>query len=209
MALKRIYRIGIDVGLYSTGLSAVEVDSNGTPIRILNMQSVIHDGGVDPNSNKTADTRKMISGVARRTRRMRRRRKSRLANLDKYLESLGFPITNYGDDTFEPWMLRARLADGYIPDEEQRKYMLSVAFRHIARHRGWRNPYKSVKSLYSVSLDDLSERYDDLCDACQVNPEDGLTPAQIIGDYVASKDGQVAPRIRHSGSKAEAFAPLP
>lgn len=60
MALKRIYRIGIDVGLYSTGLSAVEVDSNGTPIRILNMQSVIHDGGVDPNSNKTADTRKMI-----------------------------------------------------------------------------------------------------------------------------------------------------
>lgn len=203
------YKIGIDVGLYSTGLAAIEVDSNGEPVRILNMQSVIHDGGVDPNSNKTADTRKMISGVARRTRRMRRRRKSRLANLNKYLEELRLPLENYGDDTFEPWMLRARLADGYIQDEEQRKYMLSVAFRHIARHRGWRNPYKSVKSLYNVNLDDLSERYDDLCEACQVNPEDGLTPAQIIGDYLASKDGQVAPRIRHSGSKSEAFAPLP
>ena len=115
------YKIGIDVGLYLTGLAAIEVDSNGEPVRILNMQSVIHDGGVDPNSNKTADTRKMISGVARRTRRMRRRRKSRLANLNKYLEELRLPLENYGDDTFEPWMLRACLADGYIQDEEQRK----------------------------------------------------------------------------------------
>lgn len=203
------YDIGVDVGLYSTGLAAIEVDSNNVPIRILNMESVMHDGGVDPNSNKTADTRKMIAGVARRTRRMRRRRKARLKELDAYLKSLGYPVISYGDDTFEPWMIRARLADGYISDDAERSYMLSVAFRHIARHRGWRNPYKSVKSLYNIGIENLSERYDDLCEACAIRNDGGLTPGQIIADYVADKDGQVAPRIRHSSKKTEAFAPLP
>lgn len=42
------YRIGIDVGLNSVGLAAVEVSDENSPVRLLNAQSVIHDGGVDP-----------------------------------------------------------------------------------------------------------------------------------------------------------------
>lgn len=64
------YRIGIDVGLNSVGLAAVEVSDENSPVRLLNAQSVIHDGGVDPQKNKEAITRKNMSGVARRTRRM-------------------------------------------------------------------------------------------------------------------------------------------
>lgn len=136
MSKKLDYVVGIDVGLYSTGLAAIEVDSAGNPLRILNMESVIHDGGVDPNSNKTGDTRKLVSGVARRTRRMRRRRRERLRKLDQYLLEHGYPVEEYGDDTLKSWMTRAELADGHIADDEERKAMLSVAFRHIARHRG-------------------------------------------------------------------------
>lgn len=40
------YRIGIDVGLNSVGLAAVEVSDENSPVRLLNAQSVIHDGGV-------------------------------------------------------------------------------------------------------------------------------------------------------------------
>lgn len=38
------YRIGIDVGLNSVGLAAVEVSDENSPVRLLNAQSVIHDG---------------------------------------------------------------------------------------------------------------------------------------------------------------------
>ena len=88
------YRIGIDVGLNSVGLAAVEVSDENSPVRLLNAQSVIHDGGVDPQKNKEAITRKNMSGVARRTRRMRRRKRERFtssicssANLDTPLLS--------------------------------------------------------------------------------------------------------------------------
>ena len=201
------YVVGIDVGLYSTGLAAIEVDSAGNPLRILNMESVIHDGGVDPNSNKTGDTRKLVSGVARRTRRMRRRRRERLRKLDQYLLEHGYPVEEYGDDTLKPWMTRAELADGHIADDEERKAMLSVAFRHIARHRGWRNPYKSVKSLYTVHVEDLSAQYGELCDYCAVNPEDAFTPGQVIAEYIDENQGRPAPRLRKNDEHKD--APLP
>jgi len=51
------YGIGIDVGLNSVGLAAIEVDDSGTPAEILWLQTIVHDGGVDPTANKTAGTR--------------------------------------------------------------------------------------------------------------------------------------------------------
>lgn len=65
------YVVGIDVGLFSVGFAALEIDDAGNPIRILNSMSHIHDSGLDPNNQKTAQTRKAVSGVARRTRRVK------------------------------------------------------------------------------------------------------------------------------------------
>ena len=54
------YRVGIDVGLYSVGLSAIEIDDSSDnpydalPIRLLSTMSYIHDAGVDPQYVKTA-----------------------------------------------------------------------------------------------------------------------------------------------------------
>lgn len=147
------YKVGIDVGLNSIGFCAVEVDDDDYPIRLLNSLVFRHDAGVDPASRKAALTRKNVSGVARRNRRAKRETKKRLVALDRLLsEEFGWPLPNLEDypDPYEPWHARARLLDGYIADDAKRKEMLSIAMRHIARHRGWRNPYMKPASLASL-----------------------------------------------------------
>lgn len=166
---ERRYRVGIDVGLYSDGLSAIEIDDSSDnpldalPIGILSCMSVIHDAGVDPDYAKSADSRKAVSGVARRARRLRKREKQRLAQFDKTLESLGYPAlraealiaglekTNENSTTYMTWNARIQSVRRYIEDESERKLSIAVALRHIARHRGWRNPYSSVLSLNETS----------------------------------------------------------
>jgi CRISPR-associated endonuclease Csn1 len=53
-------------------------------------------------------------------------------------------------DAFYPWRVRAALAERPVKDPAEQRAMVSVAIRHIARHRGWRNPYSSVDSLLLV-----------------------------------------------------------
>lgn len=147
------YKVGIDVGLNSIGFCAVEVDDDDCPIRLLNSLVFRHDAGIDPASRKAALTRKNVSGVARRNRRAKRETKKRLVALDRLLsEEFGWPLPNLEDypDPYEPWHARARLVEGYIADDAKRKEMLSIAMRHIARHRGWRNPYMKPASLASL-----------------------------------------------------------
>lgn len=196
---KRLYRLGIDVGLNSVGLAAIEVDESGMPLRILNAQSVIHDGGVDPQKNKEAITRKKQSGIARRTRRMRRRRKARLARLDNVLERLGFPIVESESLTepFEEWAVRGRLAERYIEDDDERLEDISIAIRHIARHRGWRNPYQRTESLLSSAP--YSDNYAEL--KCRVGSQTGnaidddLTPGELVCQ-VLRRGFDESPRLR-------------
>lgn len=104
MSRKR-YRVGIDVGLYSVGLSAIEIDENtenpldANPIAILNIQSVIHDGAIDPSAEKSADSRKKISGEARRARNLKKpegREKSYLQNC--------LPITAFQFRKLKPFL---------------------------------------------------------------------------------------------------------
>jgi CRISPR-associated endonuclease Csn1 len=158
----RRYRVGIDVGLNSVGLAAVEIDDNGhnllgeIPISILNAQSVIHDGGVDPEQAKSSTSRRATAGVARRTRKLYKRRRNRLEQLDILLQSLGFPIEDVsrlskGTSPYVAWKIRGKLVDQYIAEEDIKKRLISLAVRHIARHRGWRNPYGSVQQLGDLS----------------------------------------------------------
>lgn len=146
----RPYYVGIDVGSYSVGLAAIAIDEDGQPTEILSAVSQIHDSGLDPDKIKSAVTRLASSGVARRTRRLYRRKRRRLVALDRFLENQGWPVESLEEyqDPFLPWKVRAELAAGYIEDARDRETKLSIALRHIARHRGWRNPYTTVKSLY-------------------------------------------------------------
>src|SRR5690625_4678377 len=167
MAKKRVnrsprsYRVGIDVGTNSVGLAAVEVDDNGAPISILSARSQLHDSGV--LEHKTATARLAAPGVARRMRRLRRRRTQRLARLERFFEDQGWQGSSDLKDPYHAWRAREALVTEYIPDTQKRNTLLVDALRHMARHRGWRNPYVRVASLYeprepSPQFRDFKER---------------------------------------------------
>lgn len=145
------YSVGIDVGTHSIGFAAVETNANGDPISLLNAMVQIHDSGLDRTKMKTATTRLAESGVAGRARRLLRRRRKRLVALDRYIESLGWPITEVTPDPRDSWRIRAELASVRISDENERNRKLAIAVRHIARHRGWRNPYSRLENLKTRS----------------------------------------------------------
>lgn len=161
------YNVGIDVGQNSIGFCAIELDKSDNPIRFLNLGVYRHDAGVDPNEQKYATTRLAVSGVARRTRRLIRRRRERLKKLDAFIEKMGWPIIDLEKipDPYYPWVVRAQLADEFISDDVERFAKLSVALRHMARHRGWRSPWTSVESL-KVEQED-SEQFTRLKDNIQ------------------------------------------
>ncbi len=194
------YRVGIDVGLKSIGFCAVEVDENDQPLRLLNSMVFVHDAGVDPNENK-AKSRKLTAGVARRIQRRVRQNRRRLAELDRALsEELNWPLPNLEDfeDPYEPWHTRAELVDHYIEDESERLEALSIAIRHMARHRGWRNPYIKVESLLtpmepSEFLCRLNERVSEALG--REFPADA-TPGQLISAYISAPNYKETTGIR-------------
>lgn len=169
---RRLYRVGIDCGDRSVGLAAIEVDvkSNSAtpsmheildakPKKILNAVSYVHDGSL--YDLKKAVTRKENAGIVRRASRRLQTRKKRLAQLDKLLEDNGFPVQlakdmaanmPKGESPLFQWEIRSYAADDFIENEQERKLALTIAILHIARHRGWRNPYSSVSSLKQLSM---------------------------------------------------------
>ena len=187
------YRVGIDVGLKSIGFCAVEVDRSDQPVRLLNSMVFIHDAGVDPNENKAAKSRKLTAGVARRTRRLYRTRHQRLVNLDRVLsKEFGWPLPDLTSfkDPREPWHVRAGLLEGYIADDAERKEALSIALRHMARHRGWRNPYAKVETLLQPSepSDFLEGLNDRISKALRRAFPADATPGQLVDAYLAHPD---------------------
>ena len=190
------YRVGIDVGTHSTGFCAIEVDDVGYPVGFLSCLTFVHDSGVDPGGRKTATTRRAASGVARRTRRRIRRRRQRLDRLDALLESMGFPLVDLEElaDPRAPWHARARLASGRVSDEERNR-LISIAVRHMARHRGWRSSYARVSTLLvpedpSQLLIELRERVEE---SLGTKLAVDSTPGQVIA---ALLDHQETKKLR-------------
>ncbi len=180
------YRVGIDVGSYSLGMAAIAIDDDGKPTEILSAISLIHDSGVDPDSAKSAATRLATSGIARRTRRLYRRKRKRLAKLDKFISSQGWPLKEFEkyEDPFYPWRVRAELATTAIADQQELGEKLSIALRHIARHRGWRNPYSKVTALYTVT--EPSDAFLAMQEECAKKLGRSIPKTITVGQLVAS-----------------------
>lgn len=149
MTQRKTFTVGIDVGTHSLGCAAIEVDTFGTPTRLLNATVLIHDSGIGPDGSKTATTRLAQRGAARRARRLKNQRRRRLKELDRFMMDRGWPIIALDEqaDPYYPWKVRAQLASEKIIKPAELQAMLSVALSHIARHRGWRNPFESTASL--------------------------------------------------------------
>lgn len=210
------YRVGIDVGSYSLGMAAIAIDDDGKPTEILSAISLIHDSGVDPDSTKSAATRLATSGIARRTRRLYRRKRKRLAKLDKFISSRGWPLKEFEEyeDPFYPWRVRAELATTPITDKQELGEKLSIALRHIARHRGWRNPYSKVTALYTMT--EPSDALVSIQEQCATELGRPIPPTTTVGQLVASmnlgktrlrgEDSLLAARPRQSDNANEIHA---
>lgn len=168
MAKQIQYRVGIDVGKRSVGVAAVQIDApqgasltdvmSALPIKVLNAQSYIHDGGVD--DEKTKATRKANAGILRRNRRRLKAQKRRLEKLDSELSRLGYPVKraieitenlSKGTDPLFPWHTRCSAVEKKIENDAECKLAITICVRHIARHRGWKNPYSRFESLEGLS----------------------------------------------------------
>ncbi|QTG75447.1 type II CRISPR RNA-guided endonuclease Cas9 [Trueperella pecoris] len=177
------FRIGVDVGTHSVGLAAIKVDKKGLPVSLLNSMVVLHDSGVDPKQAKAAITRLASSGAARRTRRLIQRRRKRLAKLDRRIQELGWPIISHeaSTDPYLPWNMRYQLATEKLEGEEQLR-ALSIAVRHMARHRGWRSPYADVRTLLvpkpaSSQFEAMKEK---VTETSGVVFAEDVTPAEVV-----------------------------
>lgn len=205
------YKVGIDVGTHSLGLAAIAFDELDKPTQVLNSMVVVHDSGIDPDGAKTAATRLAESGFARRARRRLRERRKRLKRVDEFLVDrkweIGEPVAQVlKKDPLAPWKIRAELATTYIDDDEERNGKLAVAIQHIARHRGWRNPYSDIRGLYSVS--EPSDQFQLLKkNASQLLDKDfagDVTVGQIVGLVVSAKRNEIRLRRDTRDDKAKA-----
>lgn len=196
------YRVGVDVGTHSLGCAAIEVDDNDQPIQILSAVSLIHDSGIDPDENKNDITRLASSGVARRTRRLYRRRRHRIIKLENFLRSQGWKTVNFEhySDSYLPWKTRVALVNGFITDEKQRGEYLSIALRHIANHRGWRNPYWKVSNLYSP--DAPSDAFEQIRKELEAKTKRKIPHDVTVGQLISfAQFGQ--DRLRGGGKKKD------
>ncbi|MDA8400280.1 MAG: HNH endonuclease [Actinomycetota bacterium] len=197
---KGSYRIGIDVGDRSVGLAAIEYDKDGMPINLLSVVTHIHDGGKDPSTGKTPQSRLATSGIARRTRRLVANRRRRLQRLDQILTDYGYAVP-IGDmpQTYESWMARKHLVEGYVADETERKLLIVSAVRHIARHRGWRNPWWSYETLAKTVAPstNLIELLDCTATRFEVDRKSLKTLGQV-GALSAHRDIPLRPRTGDS-----------
>lgn len=201
------YRIGIDVGERSVGLAAIEYSVEDKPVRVLAAVSHIHDGGMTPGTAKSPESRLASAGIARRTRRLVRNRRKRLAALDSLLASHGVPVSDPVDGiTYQQWRARAELLEGFVEDSQYRNELLSLAIRHIARHRGWRNPWWSFERLVEAptpteqmgrmtaeaatrfGVDSASVRYVGQIGARSASREIALRPRTRTGALAAAPD---------------------
>lgn len=203
--------MGADVGLNSLGFSAIQLDANGNPTALLKTLSYIHDGGVDPTQNKSGTTRKAMAGIARRTRNMRKRRRHRLNQLDRQLYQLGYPVDDVPESEhglYEYWNVRSALATAYVPDKDKRDRMMVMAIRHIARHRGWRNSYSRVETLFEDV--EPSDQYKDLKQRVEtrlgMKLDDDMTPAQLVALTLSDRDENFM-RVRTSTKYGEGVLP--
>ena len=208
----RKYRVGIDVGTNSVGFAAVEVDDSGSPTRFLNTTVVIHDSGVDPKQKDPVITRLASAGTARRTRRLYRTRIQRLRELDDFISNeLGYPLVNLENfaDPYEPWKVRADLATIKLPADELPEAM-SIALRHMARHRGWRSPYQRVEALHLQA--EISEEFAALKKRVMKKTgdvfSDDATPAEVLVDLMGRQkirgtDGVLFGKLRQSDNANE------
>lgn len=133
------WRLGIDLGTNSLGWCALELDPDGSVLRILAMGSRIFSDGRDPKSGASlAVDRRAARAMRRRGDRFLRRQQALL----KHLTAAGlFPADEAERkalESLDPFELRARGLDEALPPHH-----LGRAFFHLNQRRGFKSNRKA------------------------------------------------------------------
>lgn len=171
---QKVLKHGIDIGDRSVGHLALETTREEIPIAIRACSLVLHDGGV---ANKKNGTSRMADrGGQRRLRNRTKRDRARRIRIRELLREGGYPhidspvefpfqleadvalalrntsLGKFVSDRDEivdarfPWFARASLLEP-VADPKSMRLLFAISVLHIDRHRGWRDPWQTTKSL--------------------------------------------------------------
>jgi len=118
------WTLGVTIGEHAVGLAAVEYPVDDEGPKILAAVSDIHDAGTDPDG-QIGDSRKARAGVARRTRRLHKRRRALLGSLANVLESFGCREPEV-IPTHGAWKARATLVRHKINEDRRRNELFDL-----------------------------------------------------------------------------------
>lgn len=147
------YRIGLDIGITSVGWAVIENDSDGKPIRIVDLGSRIFDAAEVPKTGAPlAEHRR----EARSSRRRNRRKVYRILRTKKLLEKFNI-LTNeeiqklYDNQNDNIYELRVAALDRELKPSELAKVLIN-----LVKKRGYRSVSKSEEKAQSENGKALS-----------------------------------------------------
>lgn len=131
-----MYRIGLDIGIASVGWAVLETNSDGNPIRIINLGSYVFDAAENPkNGASLAKPRRDARGARRRLRR----HKFRLQRIKKHIVRYGILSRDELEHLYDVpgediYRIRVEALDRVLDDQEFARLLI-----HLAQRRGFRS----------------------------------------------------------------------
>lgn len=139
------YRIGLDIGMTSVGWSVIENDSNGNPIRIIDLGSRIFDAAENPkDGSPLSKVRRDSRGLRRRLRRKHHRVERTKRLLERYNIISKKEIENMYENykfQFSVYELRVQALDEKLTNKELARVLIS-----FVKKRGYKSNSKSEES---------------------------------------------------------------
>lgn len=136
------YRIGLDIGIASTGWSVIENDSDGKPKRIIDLGSRIFDAAEKPkDGSPLAKDRR----DARETRRRQRRRKHRIERTKRLLENYNIITKKELEDIYQNYRFQFNIYELRVMalNEKITNKDLARVLLNFVKRRGYKSNSKS------------------------------------------------------------------
>jgi CRISPR-associated endonuclease Csn1 len=152
--IKTNYRLGLDLGTNSIGWSAIELNQENQPQKILKLGTRIFSDGRDPhNKEPLAVARRIARGMRRRRDRML----SRKNNLLKYLIKINLmpkeEIERKKLELLNPYQLRNQAINQELSPSE-----LARAIFHLVQRRGFKSNRKEISNQDTKKTEDENSK---------------------------------------------------
>ena len=139
------YRIGLDIGITSTGWSVIEDNEEGKPIRIIDLGSRIFDAAEKPkDGSPLAKDRRDARGIRRR----QRRKKHRIERTKRLLENYNIISKKELEEMYQDYKFQFNIYELRVMalDEKITNKDLARVLLNFVKRRGYKSNSKSEES---------------------------------------------------------------